>query len=138
MDKRKPSGRTVEELEGHFAKLPDAALCLDLGHARQVDPTFGIARRILGRFVDRLTQIHLSELDVNSRHHPLSLASVLAVREIASVIPDCTVILESTVDSTEIASELEMARRCFEPSTAARIDDPPASRDWQRRTPLAT
>lgn len=113
MDKRKPSGRTVEELEEHFAKLPNAALCLDLGHARQVDPTFGVARRILSHFGDRLTQIHLSELDVRSRHRSLSMASVWAIQEIASLIPECTVILESAVAPDAIASELEMAHRCF-------------------------
>ena len=39
MDDRKITGRTAEELEPHFDRLPDATFCLDLGHARQVDPT---------------------------------------------------------------------------------------------------
>lgn len=114
MDKRKPTGRTVAELQPHFDALPEASLCLDLGHARQVDSTLGVARRILEEYGDRLTQIHLSELDVRCHHAPLSMATVWAVREIARHIPPCPVILESVVEPPEIDSELEMASKCFE------------------------
>ena len=116
MDKRKPSGRNVDELRPHFAALPKAMLCLDLGHARQVDPTFGIARQILAEYGDRLMQLHLSELNVRSQHERLSMVSVWAVREIAHLIPDCPVILESVLKPEEIAAELEMAARCFQPA----------------------
>lgn len=34
MDKRKPIGRTVEELSGAFERLPEAKFCFDFGHAR--------------------------------------------------------------------------------------------------------
>lgn len=114
MDKRKPSGRTVAELEPHFEALPEASLCLDLGHARQVDPTLGVARSIIRAFGSRLTQIHLSELDVRARHHPLSMVSVRAFREIAHLVPPCPVILESVVPPTSIHAEVDMARKCFE------------------------
>src|SRR4051794_1997340 len=39
MDKRKPVGRTVEELQEFFRDLPAARFCFDIGHARQVDPS---------------------------------------------------------------------------------------------------
>ena len=39
MDKRKPVGRTVQELDRIFQELPDASFCFDIGHARQVAPT---------------------------------------------------------------------------------------------------
>jgi hypothetical protein len=114
MDKRKPSGRTADELAEHFAALPDASLCLDLGHARQVDPTFGIARRILKEYGEKLVQLHLSELDAKCHHEPLSMATVWAVREIARLIPPAPVILESVVREDQIAKELQMAAACFE------------------------
>jgi hypothetical protein len=114
MDKRKPTGRTAEELAAHFEALPDASLCLDLGHARQVDPTMGIARRILRDFGDRLVQIHLSEIDAACHHQPLSMATVWAIREIATLIPDAPVILESVVAQHQIAKELDMASACFQ------------------------
>ena len=120
MDKRKPSGRTAAELEVHFERLPDASLCLDLGHARQIDPTFGVARGILRSFGDRLKQIHLSELDAKSRHAPLSMATVWAVREIARAIPAAPIILESMVKPDKIAKEIEMAAKCFENPNAQR------------------
>jgi hypothetical protein len=121
MDKRKASGRTVDELQPHFKALPEASLCLDLGHARQVDPTLGIARRILQDYGDRLVQIHLSELDARSHHEPMSMATVWAVREIAHTIPAAPVILESMVKQQHVAKELEMAARCFEQPTRQAI-----------------
>lgn len=114
MDKRKACGRSVEELHPHFSALPNASLCLDLGHARQVDPTFSIARQIIAEYGDRIKQLHLSELNARCQHEPLSMASVWAVREIAHLIPECPVILESVVTPEQIASELDMARSCFE------------------------
>lgn len=114
MDKRKPCGRDVAELEPHLSALPLASLCLDLGHARQVDPTFGIARLILAEFGNRLKQIHLSELNAKSQHEPLSMASVWAVHEIQHLIPDCPVIVESVVPHDQVDAELAMAARCFE------------------------
>ncbi len=114
MDKRKPAGRTAEELAPHFQALPEASLCLDLGHARQMDPTLGIARQILRDYGSRLMQIHLSELDAKSHHEPLSMATVWAVREIARSIPPAPVILESVVQEHQIAMELQMANACFD------------------------
>ena len=119
MDKRKPCGRDVAELEPHLSALPKASLCLDLGHARQVDATFGIARLIVAEYGNRLKQIHLSELNAKSQHEPLSMASVWAVREIQHLIPDCPVILESVVRPGQIDAELVMAARCFERSARA-------------------
>ena len=114
MDKRKPSGRTAEELAPHFEALPKASLCLDLGHARQVDPTFGVARRIIRDHGHRLVQLHLSELDAKSHHEHLSMATVWAVREIARLIPDVPVIIESVADAEQIDKELALAAACFE------------------------
>lgn len=116
MDKRKPCGRSAEELLPHFSALPKASLCLDLGHARQVDPTFGIARQIIDQYGDRIKQLHLSELNARCQHETLSMASVWAVREIAHLIPECPVILESVVAPEQISAELEMADSCFSAS----------------------
>ncbi len=123
MDKRKEAGRTATELRHHFRELPDASMCLDLAHARQVDPTLGVARAIIREYGERIVQLHLSELDVKSHHEPLSMAAVWAIREIAHLLPQCPVILESMVQPGEIASELEMATRCFESNQ--RLREPP-------------
>ena len=127
MDQRKSSGRTAGELEPHFEALPEAGLCLDLGHARHVDPTMTVARDILRSFGDRLTQLHLSELDAQAKHRPLSMATVWAVSEIASRIPSAPVILESVVREDQITKELIMARRCFE-AQPRRAATPPRAR----------
>lgn len=50
MDKRKPVGRTADDLARWFEAFPEAGLCFDIGHARQIDPTMIEARLILQRF----------------------------------------------------------------------------------------
>jgi hypothetical protein len=119
MDNRKRSGRTTDELREHFERLPEASLCLDLGHAKQVDSTLGVARKMMREYGDRLMQIHLSELDVNAHHEPLSMATVWAVREIARLIPNCPVVIESVVPADAIDAELDMAAQCFDLSGAS-------------------
>ena len=110
MDKRKPIGRTVSELEHIFDLLPDASFCFDIGHARQVDSTMTEAYFILKRFGERLRQVHLSEVNTRSKHDRLSYASILAFREVASLIPeDIPVILETPVPEDQIEFEISQA-----------------------------
>src|ERR1700733_13095545 len=47
MDRRKNTGRSVSELKKIFELLPQAKMCLDLGHARQVDPSMIGAYQLL-------------------------------------------------------------------------------------------
>lgn len=110
MDRRKPRGRTMPELELVFEQLPDARLCFDAAHARQVDTSLTAAFLILERFGDRLAQVHLSEVSTSGRHSRLSRSAILAFRELAEVIPpEVPVILESPVTQGEIADELDRA-----------------------------
>jgi len=107
MDRRKPVGRTVEELEPIFARLPRASFCFDVAHARQVDPSMVEAVRLLEVFGDRLAEVHLSELDAQSRHTRLSRAAIHACLEIARLVPaDVPVIIEAPVRPHEIGDEL--------------------------------
>lgn len=110
MDKRKPTGRTAAELRAVFEKLPDASLCLDLAHARQIDTTLSVARLILAEFGTRLAQIHLSELDYQCRHAPLSMTTIRTVQQMAHWFGSVPVILESQVPVDQIRDELRMAR----------------------------
>jgi hypothetical protein len=110
MDQRKPVGRTVPEMENVFQQLPDASFCFDIGHARQVDPTMGVAIGMLRRFSVRLRQIHMSEVDPQGKHIPISFAARCAFQRVARLIPeDCPVILESMVDPDEAQNEIEVA-----------------------------
>jgi hypothetical protein len=114
MDQRKPVGRTVPEMELAFQLLPDASFCFDIGHARQVDPTMGIAIGMLSRFRGRLRQIHMSEVDSRGKHIPISFAALCAFQRVARLIPaDCPVILESMVDPDGAQSEIEVAIRAL-------------------------
>lgn len=112
MDVRKPCGRSTGELEAIFARLPDASFCFDIAHAWQLDPSMREAARLLDVFGERLSHVHLSELDARSRHVRLSDAGLRAFQPLASMIsPDVPVIIESEVTAPEVGSELEICLR---------------------------
>jgi hypothetical protein len=114
MDLRKRTGRTVEEMQQAFDVLPAAGFCLDLGHARQIDPTMGIAIEMLQRFGSRLRQLHVSEVGTFGEHRRLGFLARTAFRRVVRYIPsDVPVILESIVAEGEIMSELNAAREIF-------------------------
>ena len=117
MDKRKPVGRTAEELSEFFTRLPEARLCFDIGHARQVDPTMAEARRILEKYRDRLAEVHLSEVNTSSRHDPISAYAIEAFQSVAGLIPEnVPVILETLIDQgqSDVATELAHARQALQ------------------------
>jgi len=110
MDKRKPIGRTVRELEAIFRELPEATFCFDLGHARQVDRTMTEASFLIRELGPRLRQLHVSEVNTQSRHDPLSWGSVRAFQKVARWIPeDVPLILETPANPAEIPRQVAMA-----------------------------
>ena len=122
MDIRKPIGQTAADLAAIFAELPRACLCFDIGHARQVDPTMSEAAQILLQFKARLRQLHISDVNAQSKHDPLSLEAVMAFRRVASLIPpDVPVILESRVAETKIQQEIDNAVRALDTGIALAI-----------------
>jgi hypothetical protein len=107
MDKRKPIGRTMRELDLIFKQLPDASLCFDIGHARQVDPTMTESYLILREFGSKLRQVHVSEVSTNSKHDALSYMSILAFQQVAHLIPDhVPLILETPVSEHAMQEEI--------------------------------
>jgi hypothetical protein len=114
MDLRKRTGRTVEELRAAFEALPDAGFCLDLGHARQIDPTMGIAIEMLHNFGPRLRQLHVSDVGTFGEHRRLGFLARTAFRRVVRYLPsDVPVILESIVAENDILDELQAARLIF-------------------------
>lgn len=110
MDKRKPIGQTASDLRRIFDLLPDAALCFDIGHVRQVDPTMSEATAILQEFGSKLRQLHVSEVNTQSKHDPLSLESVLAFHRVSHLVsPETPIILESKVGEEDIVEEVNKA-----------------------------
>ena len=111
MDRRKPCGRNVAELSAIFAELPEASLCFDIGHARQYDSSMTEAFLILSTFAERLVQVHVSEVNSESQHDPISYGAKLAFQQVSELIPqNVPIIVESRVPEGKIASELESAR----------------------------
>ncbi|MDX1984584.1 MAG: hypothetical protein SFV51_30210 [Bryobacteraceae bacterium] len=114
MDKRKAIGRTARELNLIFQQLPEASLCFDIGHVRQVDPTMTESYLILRDHGARLRQVHISEVSTNNRHNRLSMLSIMAMPAAAHRIPaDVPLIIESPVTQAEMADEIGRARRAL-------------------------
>ncbi len=116
MDKRKPIGRTSAELQVLFEQLPEARLCFDVAHARQIDPTMVESTQILRDFKDRICEVHASGLTARSTHGPISTAASFAYSSLAHLIPSTIpIILESPVDERLISSEINFAADTFSP-----------------------
>jgi hypothetical protein len=105
MDKRKPIGRTADELERIFKRVPTASFCFDIGHARQIDPTMNEAWRILTEFGSRLSQVHVSEVGTSSRHDRLSFASKIAFQQVAHLIPETVPLILETPATADTAMD---------------------------------
>jgi hypothetical protein len=117
MDKRKPIGQTASDLADIFKDLPQASFCFDIGHARQVDPTMSEASAILQCFRDRIKQLHVSEVNTQSKHDCLSLESIIAFQKVSHLIPaDAPIILESRVEESEINEEIQSALAALNPA----------------------
>lgn len=123
MDKRKPIGRTADELSTLFNSFPNASLCLDLGHAWQIDRTMTEARQILRRFKGRVRQVHVSEVNTNSEHVPLTLTTVTAFRRVMDLLPDVPWILEAVTPAEKIGSEISFVRESFATDVHLAIPD---------------
>jgi hypothetical protein len=118
MDKRKPIGRTELELQRIFERIPEASLCFDIGHARQVDPTMTEAWRILTRFGHKVIQLHVSEVGTSSRHECLSFASKVAFQQVAYLIPDgVPLILETPATADSAMEEVREVSEALRPAT---------------------
>jgi hypothetical protein len=93
-----------------FKKLPEAMFCFDIGHARQVDPSMNGAFVLLEEFGQKLMQVHLSEVNANGTHGPLTPESVMAFRKVSELIPETApIILESIISEDQIESGIDRA-----------------------------
>jgi hypothetical protein len=95
MDARKPVGRTVEELAPFFAALPEAGLCLDVAHVLTVDPSMREGERLLDAYAGRLRHLHVSSIDGECRHLPLSVEHEGRFADLLRRCPDVPWILEA-------------------------------------------
>lgn len=117
MDRRKSTGRTVRELAGLFEQLPDARMCLDVAHARQLDTTLTLLSDLVRSFADRIAEVHISELDSHCRHRPLSSGAVVDYRKVAALLRNVPIIIESMLDDRDSQlrqQEMRFARQAME------------------------
>jgi hypothetical protein len=74
MDPRKRTGRTGAELQPFLDALPLAGFCFDVAHAAAVDESMDLAHELLDRFGPQLRHLHVSSLDDDLHHVPLTAA----------------------------------------------------------------
>ena len=114
MDHRKPIGRTADELEKVFAKLPKARLCFDIGHAHEIDRSMSLAYEIVKRFRNRIAHIHASEVSDECEHRAFSASSHAAFAKLADLIPESVpIILETDVSENRVGGQLDEAKDIF-------------------------
>lgn len=119
MDDRKTTGRTPGELRELFEQFPDASFCLDLGHARQIDPTMASALRMLREFGRRLRQVHVSEVGTRGEHLPLGATTRMSFAQVAHRIPaECPLIIESVISAERMERELDAVSAALEATPA--------------------
>ena len=122
MDDRKTRGRTLPELRELFEEYPEASFCLDVGHARQLDPTMAVALRMLLEFGNRLVQLHVSEVSPRGEHQHVAATTRWAFERIASRVPwECPLIIESMVTAEAIDEEIRAVMLAF-PTGPARAE----------------
>ena len=115
MDNRKTTGRTLAELNTLFDAFPEATFCLDLGHARQIDPTMASAMLMLQEFAGRLRELHVSEVGPRGEHLPLGATTRQAFARIVHLIPPgCPLIIESIIPPESIEHELDTVSGVFD------------------------
>ena len=115
MDNRKTTARTIAELHALFEAFPEAMFCLDLGHARQIDPTMVSAMLMLQEFGDRLVELHVSEVGPRGEHLPLGATTRQAFARVVHLVPaDCPLIIESIIPAELIEHELDAVSALFD------------------------
>ena len=118
MDRRKPIGRTSDELKDLFKQLPKARLCLDVAHARQLDTTLMLLWHIVHTFADRIGEVHISELDSRCRHQPMSRGAMMDYQQVLGrATRGIPVIVESMLDADRSPlrmKEIHMAQEAVE------------------------
>ncbi|HEV7919465.1 MAG TPA: hypothetical protein VGR02_01615 [Thermoanaerobaculia bacterium] len=115
MDNRKTTGRTIAELHALFDAFPAATFCLDLGHARQIDPTMASAMLMLQEFGGRLRELHVSEVGPRGEHLPVGATTRQAFARIVHLVPlDCPLIIESVIPTELIERELDTVSAVFD------------------------
>jgi hypothetical protein len=95
MDGRKPTGRTAGELRPYFDALPDAGFCLDVPHVGSVDTSLATAHELLDAYGERLSHVHVSSVDADCHHVPLTAADEEAFAPVLSRCRDVPWILEA-------------------------------------------
>lgn len=116
MDRRKTTGRTATELKTLFAQLPEARMCLDLAHARQLDTTLTLLGSLIHHFRDRIAEVHISELDSRCQHRPLSASAVSDYQRVTESLIGLPVIIESVLaglDPNLRKQELHLAQEAM-------------------------
>lgn len=107
MDQRKSIGRFADELTSFYEDLPEAGLCLDVAHVRQIDPSMTEAFKFLRLFGERLRELHVSELTSESKHRRVSLHASSYLKEFLAVVPpEIPVIVESGLGGCEPIDEI--------------------------------
>ena len=97
MDVGKRFGRSVDDLRHVFAAHPAAGLCLDVAHVWTVDPSMRLGHDLLDAFGDRLRQLHVSGIERDGTHRPMTSDDLALYRPLLDRCGHVPWILESLI-----------------------------------------
>lgn len=115
MDNRKRIGQTTADLSFIFDILPEASMCFDIAHAKQIDGTMAEAIAMARKFSSRIKQYHISEVNALSAHEPLTLRVILLYNKLVPYLDkNIPVIIESPVLEEGMQREIKMVETIFD------------------------
>ncbi|HKX47349.1 MAG TPA: hypothetical protein VJM06_01685 [Gaiellaceae bacterium] len=95
MDCTKETGRFADELDDVFAAFPEAGFCLDLAHVWTNDRSLRHADVLLERFGERLRQVHVSGIDPDATHRPMTPSDLALYGRLLARCAAVPIVLES-------------------------------------------
>lgn len=111
MNTQKRTGRTADELAPYFQELPHARFCFDIAHAYQFDPTLALAHELLDVYGDRLGQVHVSSIQHDGTHVPLSGRDAVLFSPVLERCVGIPWILEAAVPESALREPLAKLTR---------------------------
>lgn len=108
MDLRKHFGTSVADMWEALHRLPEAKMCFDIGHARQVDRSLRLALSMYYEFHTVIREIHMSQVLPTGAHTSLNKEVMEDFVRVLSydLLPLCPIILETVLQPEKMADDL--------------------------------
>lgn len=120
MQLKKDPWNTLEGMEKAFEQLPEAGMCLDIGHALQEGQSERCCLDFLYKYGNRIKEIHFSYVDKTGAHHRINKEFFGKCKGIIGLVgKNIPIILEPGIgdfaDIKDMKTEIKLVRKLFLP-----------------------